>query len=190
MSVKAVLLDHVTQLAVQAQNRQVDKINRQIDALYLSHDVTKGTAEQIQAIYGSVQRSIDANANRRLITNSFYVTVLSSGLAFLGFSAQAFEKTLPLEFKILLVGLFLGILLVCAIWHVSIRSYSSCEIIYYRILIKMEQVHKFPDKVVTVLTQTMQHLGRNYDLSVTEQWLPMIFVLMYFVVMLMGLFQF
>jgi hypothetical protein len=137
--------------------------------LYLEH-----LLEQYK-IYVEMADRISA---RRHAANVFFLTLHSSAVAAIGFT---FDRIEQIDSRAILIFPLIALFVFCIVWWWLIRSYRNLNSAKYKVIGKMEELLPYSP----YWAEEWKELGEGKDwrkylqLTVIEQWVPVMFGLIY-----------
>jgi hypothetical protein len=119
----------------------------------------------------------DRVSHRRSFTNTFFLSLNTAVLAFVGVTWRERQPGLPIVPAIVLVG----VLGECLVWYYLIRSYWLLNSAKYAVIGDLEQ--RLPASPYwngeRSLLRERRHNRRYFSLTHVEQWMPFVFAASY-----------
>jgi len=143
----------------------------------------KNSSQQLFNLYQFYVELADRISQRRGRTNTFFLSIISSFIGFIGFVSPFMNNTIK-ESAIYLICFF-GIML-CFIWYISINSYTQLSKLKFAVIQEIEQRLIFP-----CFTREWQLLKENkmkyYRLSKIEKFVPLLFIIPFIFILIFSL---
>lgn len=135
-------------------------------------NITEDNKEMIVEQYKLYVEMADKISQQRTLTNSFYITINTALLAFVGLKGDAMDVFL---YVVAGAGIVLSIL-----WFFNVRSYRQLNSGKFQIIHQMEEV--MPFKAYKTEWDTLGK-GKKWSIywpvSHIEKWIPIVFLILY-----------
>ena len=119
--------------------------------------------------------------SRYTTTNGFYLSIVSALIAFIGFTRK--EESLETLRGWIYIAVPIFAILLCLVWHLTMKFYSGLFKVKFDVLREMEQRLPFP----TYETEDRLLRERKSRLISIEKWVPAILSLPFVIVLAFGL---
>lgn len=145
-------------------------------------NITEENKEMLVEQYKLYVEMADKISQQRSLTNSFYITINTALLAFVGIKGDAMDMFL---YVVAGVGIVLSLL-----WFFNIRSYSQLNSGKFQIIHQMEELMPFRAyKTEWELLGKGKKLSVYYPVSHIEKWIPIVFLILYLSVVVIKIFK-
>ncbi len=136
------------------------------------------SSQQLFEQYKFYVELTDRISQRRGQTNTFFLSIISSFIALIGFVSPFINK-IYLESSIGLISI-LGIIL-CFTWYININSYKQLTKLKFTVIQEIEQELYFP--CYTREWQLLKEKKLKYSrLTKSEKFIPLIFVIPFIII--------
>jgi len=130
--------------------------------------------------YKIYAETVDKLSDRRILTNTFFLTIHTLIIGMVGFS---YNSLLALQYKLILILPLIGVGALCYSWRRMLQSYKQISAAKFRVIGEFEKY--LPAQPFLVAEWSELGKGNNpklyKPLTDSESWIPVIFASLYFI---------